>query len=212
MNTPFTVSAEFEGATVADFEATSRNGGDTVTTGTLNYLVDSAPTTVNTNYPTLSPYGANYITEIKLNMSGTAGNGKANDDGITLTQTFCIGTSACTTADEIVITESIGNDSSTVTYTCSAGTGSGATCGAATGSNASYATFKVNVIEVNVTDVYALSADQNFGGNNTTTTLNNFTDVFTEDELTPEPSSILLLGGGLLGLAALRFRKRKQQA
>jgi hypothetical protein len=221
LNTPWTTTATFTGATAADFQATSLGTfTNAVTTGTMTWLVDSASTAVNTagqGYPTPQAGASNVITGLTFNASGVTGNSSAGDS-LVVTQTFCIGLSACTTGatgDTITIAATWANNATTPTYSCTALTDSDATCTSATSNVVTFNSSNIQLL--NVTDLYTLTAKDNLTSppltaNPTTVTLTNFNDVFAEEELSssPEPSTFILMGSALVGVAALRFRKRKQ--
>jgi len=123
-----------------------------------------------------------------------------------VTETFCAGTAACTAADRIVLTATFGDADSTPTYACAVGTSSNATCGTASSTSPINVTLP-NLITINVSDQYNLVVHSS-----STDTLSSFNNVWGETQLTPEPSAVLLLGMGLLGLVGLRLARRKAAA
>jgi hypothetical protein len=181
------------------------------TGGTLNYLANSSGAFIapgagagqNNQYPVASPGGSFVITTVGLSTVGTTGN-SANGDAITITKTFCIGTSACTAADEVTLVATIGNNSSTPSYTCVAGASSSASCGSASSGSPILATYAVSVFTLNVTDIYKLTAP---GPATTSDTLTSFTDSFGEQQIAPEPSTFVLLGGALALIMGIRYRQ-----
>jgi hypothetical protein len=207
LNTPWNVSEAFTGATAADFAVTGTGGA--TTKGTMSMLVNSTKAFItNPSYPTPVAGATNFIKTVSLSSSGTTGNANAGDDSLIITETFCIGNVACTASTEVTITATYGNNSSTPAYTCVAGATAHATCGSASSASPIVASYGINVTTLTVTDVYTAVAHRNAAGGSTTVTLNNFTDIFGEEELAPEPSTFVLLGSALAAVAALRRRKQ----
>jgi hypothetical protein len=215
LNTPWNVSEAFSGATVADFAVTGTGGA--TTKGTMSMLVNSTNAFLtNPSYPTPVAGATNFITSVSLSTSGKTGNANNNDDSLIITETFCIGNAACTATDEIILTATYLNNSSTPSYTCAFGAGGTAatthtvagSCSGTASASRDVVSFSINVTTVTVVDVYTLAAQVNAAGGSTTVTLKNFTDVFGEEELAPEPSTFLLLGSALAGVAVLRRRKQ----
>ena len=221
LNTPWTVSEAFSGATVADFRATGTGGLQTA--GTMSMLVNSTNAFLtNLSYPTPQAGATNFITSVSLSTSGITGNSTGTADSLVVIETFCIGNGACTTGaggDEVILTATHGNNTGTPSYTCALGAGVtaatahivGSTCPAGSSATPITVSFSLNVTTLTVTDGYTLIAHSN-SGNNTTVTLNNFTNVFGEDELAPEPSTFVLFGSALAGVLLLRIRKREHQS
>jgi hypothetical protein len=221
LNVPWTVSEAFTGATVANFQATGN--GETRTQGTMSMLVNSTNAFLtNPSYPTPQAGAQNFITSVSLSTSGVTGTSTGTPDSLVVIETFCIGNGACTTGaggDEVILTATYGNNSATPSYTCALGAGVtaatahivGTSCPAGQSVTPITVSFSLNVTTLTVSDSYALTAHGNLGAN-TTVTLNNFTNVFGEDELAPEPSTFVLFGSALAGLALLRFQKHKHPA
>ncbi len=218
LNTPWTVSEAFTGVTAADFAVTGTGGA--TTKGTMSMLVNSTNAYLtNPGYPHPQAGANNFITSVSLSTSGTTGDANNNDDSLTVVEMFCIGNGACTTGaggDEVILTATYGNNSSTPSYTCALGAGVtaatahivAASCPATANAAPIVVSFALNVTTLTVTDVYTLAAHIDAAGGNTTVTLNNFTDVFGEEELAPEPSTFILLGLALAAVAALRLRRK----
>lgn len=218
LNTPWLVSEAFSGATAADFAVTGTGGA--TTKGTMSMLVNSTNAYLtNPTYPHPQAGANNFITSVSLATSGTTGDANNNDDSLVVVEMFCIGSGACTTGaggDEVILTATYGNNSSTPSYTCALGAGvtaatahiAAASCPGTASAAPIVVSFSLNVTTLTVTDIYTLAAHVNAAGGNTTVTLNNFTDVFGEEELAPEPSSFFLLGLALAAVAALRLRRK----
>jgi hypothetical protein len=83
----------------------------------------------------------------------------------------------------------------------------GTSCPGTTSATPITVLFATNVVTLNVSDNYVLDVHST-----TTTSLTDFADTFGEEELAPEPSTFILFGSALVGIVALRIRKRKQQA
>jgi hypothetical protein len=217
LNTPWSVSEAFTGVG-SDFSVTGTGG--ITTKGTMSMLVNSTNAFLtNPSYPKPVAGATNFINTMSLSTSGTTGNANAGDDKLIVTETFCIGNAPCTATDEVILTATYGNNSSTAGYTCGFGAGGSAatadvvagSCSATSSATPDVVQFSLNVTTVTVVDVYTLVAHVNSAGGGTTVTLNNFTDVFGEEELAPEPSTFILLGSALAGVAVLLRRKQSQR-
>jgi hypothetical protein len=221
LNTLWTVSEAFTGVTVADFQATGTTGLQTA--GTMSMLVNSTNAFLtNPTYPAPRPGAQNFITSVSLSTSGATGNSTGTADSLVVVETFCIGNGACTTGatgDEIILTATYGNNTGTPSYTCALGAGVFAanahivasSCPGTASATPITVQFSLNVTTLTVSDSYSLIVHGN-NGNATTVTLNNFTDVFGEEELAPEPSTFVLFGSALAAVALFRFQRRKQDA
>jgi hypothetical protein len=220
LNTPWTVSEAFTGATVADFQAIGT--GRLTTAGTMTMLVNSTNAFLTSpGYPTPRAGAQNFITSVSLSTSGVTGNSTGTPDSLVVIETFCIGNGACTTGtggDQITLTATYGNNTGTPSYSCSLGTGVtpasahivAASCPATASATPITVAFSLNVTTLTVSDNYSMVVHGNNGGN-TTVTLNNFTNVFGEEELAPEPSTFALLGAALAGIGVFRWSKRKRR-
>ena len=209
VTTPWTVTSTFSGATAADWEVVGGTGGAN-TEGTITYVTNTnqAEFTVP-GYPT--PSAGNSIAISSLSLTASASTGTNAADTITITETFCIGSAACTTGatgDTITLTATYsGTSDTTATYGCTALTDSGATCGSASSATPITVTFATQATTLNFSDNYNLVAH---GG--TTDTLNDFFNTFNTDEIgAPEPSTFLLLGAGLAGFGLLRLRVARRR-
>jgi hypothetical protein len=209
VTTPWTVTSTFSGATAADWEVVNGSGG-TNTEGTITYVTNTtqAEFTVPTGYPTVT--SGDHIAISSLSLTASASTGTNAADTITVTETFCIGTAACTTGatgDEITLTATYsGSGDTTATYGCTALTDSGATCGSASSATPITVTFASQVTTLNFSDDYNLVAH-----GTTTDTLNDFFNTFNTDEEAPEPSTFYLLGAGLAGFGMLRLRAARRR-
>lgn len=197
---PWMVAANFVGATPADFQASSTSSGSYAATyGQMTFLVTSSSTAANLAYPTPQAGQFNDITGVSLAADATIGNSSTTDFA-QVEMAFCIGSASCT-ADNIV--ESYVTIGGGVPAAgCSAGRNAGIVVSSCTLSAASV-TFASAATTLNVIEYYTAYAQ---GGTSTTSTLNYFQDIFTEEEMTPEPSTFLLIGSALAGIAALRLR------
>jgi hypothetical protein len=221
VTSPWSVTTTFTPTVAADWSVSGRASPtfDTIN-GTINMVVNSngafiAPGTgagQNNQYPVPIPASDRfYIQTASLGpVVGTTGHGFVPDT-IVITETFCAGVAACNAADQIVLTATIGNNSSVVSsFTCvAAGANTMATCGSASSASAITVTFYYPFVQaLNVSDNYTEIVQQSGGGFLTTDTLSSFGNVFGGVELSPEPSTFVLLGTALLGLGALRFARR----
>jgi len=206
VTTPWTVTSTFTGNTAADWEVVDGSGG-TNTEGTITYLTNTTQAFMTSaTYPTV-PSG-HYIAIKSMSLTSSATDGTNAADTITITETFCIGSAACTTGaagNTITLTASYsGSGDTTATYGCTVLTDAGATCGSATSATPITLTFTTPVTTLNMTDNYNLVAH---GG--TTDTLTSFFNTFNTEEA-PEPSTFVLIGSALGGLGLLRLRARRK--
>lgn len=207
VNSPWNVADTLTGN--AGGAITETGGGGTTLTGSVG-LTTNSNNQFGFNSSYVPPTGQNgiYITGTTLSEIGTTG-ANANDT-ITVTEVLCAAATCTTgaTSNEITLTvQMAGNGVSTeTTHTCAlVGTGSNAACVAGQAG----VTFNLHIPTVTiVSETYSLVVH----GGSTTDTLTSFTNTWTNEELTPEPSTFVLMGAALIGVAALRFRKQKQQA
>lgn len=195
VSTPWTQSAIFTAAVAADWTdtaMTSRLGG------TLNYDTDSQHALLaDPNYQNPGTGDNIYIHTASLAATGNTGTG----DAMLITEVLCIGTAACVAGDSVTITETWGASSGTPTLACGAvGATAHATCAAGV------VTFTINATQLNITDTYLITPN---GTSSTTSTLDSFTNIFTDQEEAPEPSTFVLLGTALAGIGFLRTRRKK---
>jgi hypothetical protein len=156
---------------------------------------------VNNAAPTPPPGSYAYFTSIALTGAATFG---ANADTLTVKQDICAGNvAACTdtTVGVIIIIETFtGNGtggSAAPSWSCTATTGSGplGTCVGTTG-------------VVNLQHITGITIDTTIASVHNSPGLTDFVDSYGEGDI-PEPSTFILMGSALAGVAALRFRKRK---
>jgi hypothetical protein len=216
VTTPWTVTATFTPAAAGDWTTPVASSGNHLE-GAINMLVNSSGAFIapggggNTQYPTPNPAGDVFvITSASLaNVVGQTGNSGGTADSMTVTETFCVGQGACTAATTITLTATFGNNDNSASFTCGVGgsvTASIGTCQSATAGVFNFAS-TFHPVTLNVTDTYNLIVHST-----TSDTLTSFDNVFGETEVSPEPSTWLLMGTGLVGAAFLRFRKRKLEA
>lgn len=171
-------------------------GPDGQVMGVFTFVADSANTYgFDTTYPTLPI--ASLITSITLSGAGDVPVGSNSN----LIEAICIGAGACNVGDANSI-ELYGEISGT-TYTgeCNIfGQVTGATCSP----NESTVTFSSAVTSVSVWANFDLYGPTTTG----IASIDYIEDTFGEEGIAPEPSTFVLLGSALVGLAALRFRKR----
>ncbi len=194
VTSPWTETATFSGAT-----------GDWTVSGSGNTIVGSVNMLVNSNeaYSTIPTYQAPsagdaiYFNTLGLAVSGSTGVGGS---GMTVIETYCAGSLACTVSDEITITATYNNNSSSPSFSCSVGATSQATCAV----NHQTATFGGGALvqTVNVTDQYT---------ENKNVTLMDFANSFGDFEsaTSPEPSTFVLLGSALAALGLVRLRRKR---
>ncbi len=211
VTSPWTVSASFTPTTASNWQITGSFG--TTLQASINYWVNSSGAFItpggggNTEYPTATPGDYFAITSASLAnaVGSTGGNGQ---DNITIQETFCVGTGACTAANTITLTATFsGNTDTTASFTCAVGGSVGATIGTCQSANSGVFNFAATFhpITLNVTNTYSLEVH-----NNTTDTLSRFDNIFGEAEFTPEPSSFVLMGSGVLALVAARRKLFKR--
>jgi hypothetical protein len=159
------------------------------------------------------------ITSVTLNtVTGTTGTPTTfGTDTIVVEEIFCVGTLACTATDEVTLEGEIAaSGSSAVTYTCTKGSGVTAadgTCATVAGTSATF-TFGTgfpSVPTINLVSTYTLTTSGTSDTGNTDS-LTKFADVFGEDEISPEPSTFILLGSALALIGLLRLRARRKSA
>ncbi|HEY4361980.1 MAG TPA: PEP-CTERM sorting domain-containing protein [Bryobacteraceae bacterium] len=139
-----------------------------------------------------------YITTVAFSATANTSSGGAGSGS----EIFCVGSSACTgglTGNQIDLKFSFTN-SNVITYTCTVASASaGATCGAASSASPITVTFNSLIQTLNMTNQY------NVKDTTASAALTNFSFVFGEEQATPEPSALILLGTGLMGIFALRY-------
>jgi hypothetical protein len=143
------------------------------------------------------------ITHLQLDPTIAA----ANNISVTITEDFCLNATQATTggncsaANTYVLTATYATDSATAVFNC---TVNSASCGAS--ETGGVVTFSENVFSIAVSE--QISIADTAGHGNIGGTVTDVENIFTEDGVTPEPSTFILLGSALLGLTV--FRKRKK--
>jgi hypothetical protein len=161
---------------------------------------------VNNAAPTPPPGSEAYFTKVALTGTETFTTGTAGEL-LTITQDICAGNvAACTatTTGVIIVIE---------TFTSTGGTGTTAgtpswTCNATTGSGPLGTCVAANSGVVNLEHITGITIDTTIASTHNNPIVVNFVDSYTEGDI-PEPSTFILMGSALAGVAALRFRKRK---
>jgi PEP-CTERM motif len=198
----FTKTAAF---TVGEtFLGTAAGGGWTETgTGGATKSGDFIQT-VNSNDILGGDTQSGYITSVSLGAVGSTG-ADATDELI-VSEKFCLGagTTPCTTNFVTIKATYLGSTETAPTTTSCVVTGTiaGVTCNGPTSLTATILASD-HVTSLIVENGYQLEAH-----GNTTVTLTSFEDSF--GGTAPEPSTFLLFGSALAGIAALRRRKSKK--
>ena len=182
---------------------TNNNNSWTGIGGTGSQTVGEFLDALNTN-PVPGTGKSTYFQSIVLTAAATL---TINTTTLTVTQDICQGNVAtCTgaTSGVIILAETFTRGATTTTssWTCNAGIDKFGTCSAASGASA----LTVNLFSFQ----NELTINTTISSGNNSPVLTNFVDSFTEDQITPEPSTFILMGSALAGVAALRFRKSKQ--
>jgi hypothetical protein len=137
---------------------------------------------------------------------GSAGDG--TNDRLIVYERFCLSGSPtnCGATNYVTIEAIYNSGSTTPDYSCKVtGTIAGISC-ASPNSDIANISLSDQVTTLLVQNAYTLQEP----GGSTTVTLNYFQDTFGEQIGVPEPSTFVLFGSALAGIAALRFRQRKQ--
>jgi PEP-CTERM motif len=193
---PWTVGTSFTGTSSAGWDFPG-GSGTRQNQGTVNMIVNSSQAEFAIpGYPTPTAGDAIYIGKLGLTASGTHDTGGS----FSIVETYCIGTAACTSADEVTITVSTAAGAS-----CVAGISSSATCTSPTGTTATF-NGGAQVTTINLSDQYT-----EISVNGANVDLFSFGNSFGEfeDVTTPEPSTFILLGTALAALGVARLRQRK---
>jgi hypothetical protein len=167
------------------------------------------------------PSGQYYaITSLSLSVNSSITTPVGTSDTAILFEYFCAGGSAdCTTG---TLTDGINLAAPTAGYIKFVESGSGfSTSGAEVicfnngassctpvGGNA--VNFAASIYTAGFTSIIVASDISVATVSGTQVSVNNFTENYFETLDTPEPSTFILMGSALAGIAALRFRKRKQ--
>jgi hypothetical protein len=206
VSTPWTETATFTPTTTADWTITGRGGAENQ--GTINMIVNSNEAEfTDPSYHAPTAGDQIFFSTLGLATVGSTGRG-TTADSLVVIETYCIGSAVCTSLDTVTITATYGNNATTPTFMCNAGTSSLATCAV----NGQSATFNggANVTTLNVTDQYTSIVNVR-GEISTTDTLTSFANSFGDFEgsTSPEPSTFVLLGSALAGLGFVRLRRKK---
>ena len=192
----YSASVQFTASATGDPWIVSENG---LLNNQLNFIVDSANTYgFDSTYPTQP--SASLITSVSLSGADGAGTGGGLIQ-VEVVEEFCIGAGGCNFAQTNSIELTLTDSGSGLLGDCHIfGHVAGATCL----SNQASVTFSDVVTSLSVYSSYQLIAPSTNG----LVALDYFEDTFGEDGITPEPSTFVLMGSALAGLAALRLRKR----
>ena len=222
---------EAGGSVGTTFAGSNPTGAIGVTFGSVNptWAVSSAGDTstgvvtyTNTVDPAYGPGGGAFyaITSLELFATASFTLPAGTSDNVTLFEYFCAGGSAaCTTG---TLTDGINLAAPTAGYIEFVDQGNGVgsnsneficfnngatSCTPTAGFLINFATsiYHAGFTSINVASDISVSSVSG-----TQVSLNNFTENYFETLDTPEPSTFLLMGSALAGVAALRFRKRKQ--
>jgi len=212
VSTPWTVTDLFTPVAASDWETSGASGnlaaGITVLTDSQqNYIT-------NPFYPPPDPGHALFLTSLKLIATGSTGNGTGVlGDNMSMSADFCIGNNACTNPNfEVQLSADWGQNTSTVTaYTCSVGASVTAyfSCGSSQSDTPITVTFLQAIATVTVEDGFNMVTNKA----GTTDQLISFANVWGGEELpigseSPEPSTFVMLGAGIAGMALLRSRRK----
>jgi hypothetical protein len=197
------VTITFDPTTAANWVLTS-NG----TTGaTISYVAIAHTGGSYTGGSYGSPATPGYFWDfstLTFNVSGQLAANNANSSG-SVTQTICVGAtsvSGCASANLATITATLTDTA--VTFSCSVG--AGFAWGACLSATSNVLNFSTHPTMIALQDVYTLSRT----GNNDVT-LSSFGTTFGEVADSPEPATITLTSGALLGLAFCAVRKRRNR-
>jgi hypothetical protein len=208
------VTATFDPTTASNW---SMNSGATSTTGATDSYVAVANTGgsyTGGTYPTPTTPGNIWaFNDITLEASGSLTASKPGSQA-QVVMTICIDattTVGCAAADTATITATLsgsGNES-TFGFQCSVGAGFTAAWGNCAGGSSNATNVSLTVSEptqVAISDVYIVDR---VNGTGATVVLNDFQNIFGEmDPPAPEPSTFVLLGSALAGLAFLSRRRK----
>jgi PEP-CTERM motif len=206
--TPWTTTATYSGNTGVNTAAPwTTSGPSSFVEGTITGITNTTATEFSPpGYPT--PGGSESILIDNASLSAIGLTGSGMGDSITITESFCVGTAACTTGpsgDTITLKATFsGPNDSTATYSCSTLADSHAACGGGISTTPITVTFTTPVPTLNVSDTYALVE----GNWSNADALASFSNTFGNEETAPEPSTFILLGTALVGIGLLRARRK----
>jgi hypothetical protein len=212
--TPWSNTETFSGDTGSGSDTAApwaTAGRNTELAGTISFITnstDSVPYFSPSDYPAAPAGDSLLIDNVSLTAKGSTSTSRGSS--VTITESFCIGASACTTGpsgDTITLSASFsGANDSIASYTCEVLTDAHASCGSAGPSSSPITVSFINpVATLNFNDSYNLVQ----GYSSSAATLNDFSNTFGNVTEAPEPSTMVLLGTALAGIALLRARRNK---
>jgi hypothetical protein len=188
--------------------------------GTITYLTNTTEAYFSPSSYLAPPAGDSLlITNVSLSEAGLTG--ADSSDSATVTETLCVGSATCSQSgsngNAIYLVATISGANQTIPqYQCfyaSTSANAGATCstvfvGPGGPSSPITVTFTNPVATLNFTDQYELVAAD---GVTSTVTLDDLSNTFGNEEVSPEPSTFVLLGAGLAGLGLMRAHRRRAE-
>lgn len=162
----------------------------------FDFVVDSANTYgFDSAYP--AGVSQSLLTSITLSAAATV----SDSGSIDLDEDICLGAVGCDAATNNYIFLSLSGSGGSLLGSCAiVGQVSGATC-----ASGATVTFTNAVTTVSIAPKFVLSPP---ASGSAPTTLDSCKDTFGEDGIAPEPSTFVVLGSALAGLATLRLCQR----
>ena len=186
------------------------NKGKSPTTGTGSVSFQANANNGDVNSSPVNPPGDTWIINaLDLVVNAGAYGTSGSTSSASIVEQFCLNAASlggCAAAATGNITATIGGSNAAPVFTWTLGTfsGSGNTINL-------LADFTGNVTSVFINNAVSVF-DGDAGNAQEVAFINNFSNGFDQDEVSPEPSTFVLFGAALAALGLLRFRARRKAA